>query len=444
MSNVLAIAAVTQILKDLLNDALIQGDASKALGADFTVTALPPDRIVAKEASEQGTHLNLFLHRITPNAALRNADLPTRSGDGALVTRPRLALDLHYILTAVAAEELHAEILLGYAMQLFHETAILPREQIRAALELSGMDRILPQDFDLLRASDIADQIELLKITPHTLSMDDMSKMWTALQANYRTTVAYDVSLVLIERALPTRPSLPVLSRGGPVDAATGRDPGVILRPDLMAGVPTLTGIAPRDGQQVMRLGGEVRLTGHALAGGEARVRFTRPGSAEVLELAPLAPSTPHRVTFRLPGGAPLAPADPAAGSAADPGAWRIGTYTVELVIRDEDGRESTSNALAIALAPRSTPAVAADPGGVRLTMSAEPPIRPGQSVAILLGRQMQLLDSPASPVSEAEAVFAGLRPGAKLAARLRVDGIDSPVIDMASDPPSLVTVTVP
>ncbi|MCB1314072.1 MAG: DUF4255 domain-containing protein, partial [Sedimentitalea sp.] len=69
----------------------------------------------------------------------------------------------------------------GYAMQLFHETAILPREQIRAALELSGMDRILPQDFDLLRASDIADQIELLKITPHTLSMDDMSKMWTAL-----------------------------------------------------------------------------------------------------------------------------------------------------------------------------------------------------------------------------------------------------------------------
>jgi hypothetical protein len=42
MSNVLAIAAVTQLLKDLLNDALINGDVTAALGADFTVSALPP------------------------------------------------------------------------------------------------------------------------------------------------------------------------------------------------------------------------------------------------------------------------------------------------------------------------------------------------------------------------------------------------------------------
>ena len=50
MSNVLAIAAVTQLLKDLLNDALINGDVGQALGADFSVTALPPDRVVAENA----------------------------------------------------------------------------------------------------------------------------------------------------------------------------------------------------------------------------------------------------------------------------------------------------------------------------------------------------------------------------------------------------------
>ena len=124
-------------------------------------------------------------------------------------------MDLHYILTAVSGEELHAEILLGYAMQLFHETAILGRETIRAALDLAAIDTILPADFDPIRAAELADQIELLKITPRTLSMDDMSKLWTAFQTSYRTTVAYDVSLVLIERELPARPTLPVLSRGG-------------------------------------------------------------------------------------------------------------------------------------------------------------------------------------------------------------------------------------
>lgn len=276
MSNVLAIAAVTQVLKDLLNNALIDGDASQALGADFTVTALPPDRVVAEQASDQGTHLNLFLHRITPNAAMRNTDLPTRTRDGQMVCRPRLAIDLHYILTAVASEELHAEILLGYAMQLFHEIAILPREQIRSALEISGMDQILPQAFDLIRASDLADQIELLKITPHPLSMDDMSKMWTALQASYRTTVAYDVSLVLIERELPIRPSLPVLTRGGLADPVTGRDPGINIRPDLITPVPTLVTIEPADGQQAMRLSGDIVLTGFALDGGGSNCTLLR------------------------------------------------------------------------------------------------------------------------------------------------------------------------
>ena len=160
MSNVLAVAAVTQLLKDLINDTLINGIVSQVTGADFAVTALPPNRVVAEDAADQQTQLNLFLYRVSPNAALRNADLPTRGGSGDLVSRPRLALDLHYILTAVSAEELHAEILLGYAMQLFHEQAILNRETIRAALDLATFDDILPQDFDPLRASELADQIE--------------------------------------------------------------------------------------------------------------------------------------------------------------------------------------------------------------------------------------------------------------------------------------------
>ncbi len=444
MSNVLAIAAVTQLLKDLINDALIDGDVSQAMGADFTVTALPPDRIVARNGESQATQLNVFLHRITPNAALRNTDLPTRDSEGRLVRRPRLALDLHYMLTAVSASELHAEILLGYAMQLFHETAILPREQIRTALSSGIPGNILPDDFGVIRVAELADQIELIKITPRTLSMDDMSKMWTALQTSYRTTVAYDVSLVLIERELPVRPPLPVLSRGGPVDPATRRDPGVTVRPDLLSGVPTVSSIEPMDGHPVMRLGGRIALSGTALDRGDATARFTEPGSGMVLELAPVLPTGPSRLLVQLPSGPALAASHPLAGTGADPGAWRIGPYSIGVGLIGGDGRESETNALPLALAPASAPSAAPSAGGTTITVTCQPAIRPGQTVAILAGQEMALVDSPVTPASSASAEFTGLAPGSQVPVRLRVDGVDSPVIDLGADPPVLETVTIP
>ncbi len=445
MSNVLAIAAVTQLLKDMLNDAMINGEVSQVMGADFAVTALPPDRVVNDQADQQQPTLNVFLHRITPNAALQQDDFPTRDSSGRLIRRPRLALNLHYMLTAIGADELQAEILLGYAMQMFHETPILGREQIRSALQLAGPpDDLLPDNLGLVQAAALADQAELIKITPHTLSMDDMSKMWTALQARYRTTVAYDVSLVLIERELPTRPTLPVLSRGGLPDPVTGRDPGVLVQPNLNATAPCLLSIEPLDGQPVMRLGGQVALTGVGFTRGDARVLFTEPGTGSVLELAPLAPATDRRLVVQLPAGPPLAGAHPLANSAADPGAWRIGPFHIEVRLTEPDGRETLTNALPAALAPAAVPMAAPDPGGTLITIDTEPRIRAGQRVAIIVGGEMQLLTSPGAPAAQVQAVFAGLPSGVSLPIRLRVDDVDSPVIDRSTDPPSLITVAIP
>lgn len=447
MSNVLAIAAVTQLLKDLINDTLINGNVSQALGADFTVTALPPDRIVA-DNGDQATQLNLFLYSVSPNGALRNEDLPTRDRAGQITRRPRLALDLHYILTAVSGEELHAEILLGYAMQLFHESAILGRETIRQALELATIDDVLPQEFDPIRASELADQVEVLKITPRTLSTDDMSKLWTAFQASYRTTVAYDVSLVLIERELPERSPLPVLSRGGFTDPATGRDPGPIVRPNLLSTVPTVTSMQAGDGQPVMRLGGTVVVTGYNLDGGmpgaEVSVRFTEPGTGVVMIMAPQAPAAPNRLVVRLPEIAAVVSGNPAEGTINDPARWRIGAYFVDVEVSRADGRDMVSNALPLALAPASTPSAVAVPPDIEITMSCAPPIRPGQTLAILAGQQMRVLASPAAAADEATATFSGLVSGSEVPVRLRVDGIDSPVIDLSTTPPSLTTVTIP
>lgn len=102
------------------------------------------------------------------------------------------------------------------------------------------------------------------------------------------------------------------------------------------------------------------------------------------------------------------------------------------------------TSALSIALAPASVASAAAVAAGTEITMTCAPPIRPGQSVAVLVGQEMAQVASPGAPTEQVQAVFAALPSGAELAVRLRIDGIDSPVIDRQADPPHLETVAIP
>jgi len=137
MSNALAIAAVTAVLKDLIENGLVSDSIATSVG-DVVVTALPPDRISI--GTDERAQLNLFLYQVTQN---RNADWVSRErhGDRPPLTReprstnPPLALDLHYLLTAYGAKDFQAELLLGYALQLFHEMPVLTREVIHTALK---------------------------------------------------------------------------------------------------------------------------------------------------------------------------------------------------------------------------------------------------------------------------------------------------------------------
>src|SRR5262249_2635616 len=150
--------------------------------------------------------------------------------------------------------------LLGYAMQLLHETPVLARDAIRAALippTVTGA--ILPPALQALAASDLADQVEQLKICPAFLNTEELSKLWSALQAHYRPTAAYQVSVVLIEATRSTRTPLPVLTRG-PVDPLTGRERGIIAQPDLTPPFPTLLAVRPPHQQPSAHLGDTLTL----------------------------------------------------------------------------------------------------------------------------------------------------------------------------------------
>ncbi len=147
---------------------------------------------------------------MTPNQGWRNAGLPARDWSGDRTGNPPLALDLHYLLTATAPRDIYPEIIMGFAMQMLHETGVLSRELIAKALDpMAPPSDFIPQ----LKFAELAEQVEQIRVTPAALTVDDISKLWTGFQGRYRMSVAYIVTVVLIQTLRSTRSSLPVVTR---------------------------------------------------------------------------------------------------------------------------------------------------------------------------------------------------------------------------------------
>ncbi|MGY3149394.1 hypothetical protein ACVWYQ_006393 [Bradyrhizobium sp. USDA 3397] len=437
MSNALAIASVTRVLKDLLNDGFVNHDVSGAIGGNVTVTALPPDRISTDVDAAQTSQINLFLHQVTPNSGWRNRDLPTRNTEGQRLGNPLLSLNLHYLVTAYGAEELHSEILLGYAMLLLHENTVLTREAIRSSLAGVAVDQeSLPPALRAVAGSELAEQQELIRITPANLSTEEMSKLWSAFQARYRPTAAYEVSVVLMESKRPRRAPLPVLTRGRR-DPDTGREEGITASPTLLPPYPTLTALTFADEMNVVRMGEVVTLEGHYLASDEIVVCFTDPRTRRAFSLKAVAGGTPLRRTVQLPSDPATGPV--AADAPENPENWRPGPYDVTIVLKPpgEDAAR-TSNALAMMLAPRIV-SVAYAAASKQINVECSPPVGKNQRVSLIVGQR----EVPAESITTAstrQLTFstAGIVPGTYWV-RLRVDGAESILIDRSARPPAFV-----
>lgn len=429
MSNALAIAGTTAVLKDLLDSGLIDHRVTDVLGAGVLVTSLAPDTVPI-DGDGAVPRLNLFLYQVTQNAGWRNVDLPSRDAQGRRASNPPLALDLHYLLTAYGAAELQAEVLLGYGLQMLHQNAVLSRQAIRTALVPEPVSAaLLPSVYQALRSADLADQVELLKITPSPMSTEEISRLWAALQAHYRPTAAFQVSVVLIEPVAPAVTPLPVLTRGRNI-AGTGRDEGVIVTPGLVPPYPALESVltAVHATPSVFRLGDTVTVSGHHLAGTARAIllRSDRLGVEHEIALANGTDETSFDVV--IPGL---------------PAALPAGLYQLQLrVLRAGDAMPRISGALPVALAPAITsfPPIAMSRSAANvlsIRIGCQPEVRVGQKVALL----MDTLEASAQPFTANTATldfrFADAPPaGATPLLRLRVDDIESVVVNRGVRPP--------
>jgi hypothetical protein len=429
MSTALAIASVTHVLKDLLNNGLIDRDVTGATGGNVTVTSLPPDRIDAASTTAQ-SQLNLFMYRVTPNQGWRNVGLPSHDQCGERRGNPPLALDLHYLLTSYGANELHAEILLGYGMQLLHETPVLSRDAIRRSLappvEFPSGD--LPPELLALSSSKLAEQIEQVKIAPESLNTEEISKLWAAFQAKYRPTSAYVATVVLIESEKSTKAALPVRGRG--LYVVPLRQPVIEkIMSQVKSGDPIVE-------YQPILAGHNLVIGGRQLNGDGLVVRFgdilVEPASKDVSD---------KRVIVPIPSG------------------LEAGIQGVQIIHRMSMGsppqphRGVESNLAAFVLSPHIEPVnvtnvagTGADPRSADVELTVKPAIGQSQRVVLILNEFVAAPSSPpaspfsysfiapprppSSPPGPTENVTIGVR-GVKAGdylVRVQVDGAESPL----------------
>jgi uncharacterized protein DUF4255/IPT/TIG domain-containing protein len=385
MSNPFAIATVTAVLDELLGPiAMVSG-----LAGTLVVSRAPH---LVRVGDERPRRLNLFLYQVTPNAALRNAELPVRDSRGDLVSQPVLALNLYYLITAYGADddETEAQLMLAHAMSLLHDNPVLPRKYIRKVVTARSE----------LNGSDLAEQVEMVKLTPHPLSADDLFKLWSAFQTGYRLSTAYQAAVVLIERPHPTRPTLPV------------REPRVYVRPFDR---PVIRGVSP----QVAKVGATLKVHGNGLASESVVVRI---GSA-----SPVSPVTaaPDELTAVLPSS------------------LTAGINTVQVIHQTQLGDPPVphagieSNQAAFMLVPTILPgAPATIARGATLTLPLSPPVGRAQRVALLLGDRAipippRLPDTPA-PAASLDFPIPPDFPVGTFLMRVRVDDAES---ELATDP---------
>lgn len=226
MSAPTAVGRVSESLRNLL-----LGEMS--LTPEVPVTLLAPD--------EQGgqRRVNLFLYKVHENPYLRNQDWQLSPDDPTRIVPPPLSLNLYYLLTPYAKNQqdlgnatLHE--ILGEAMRVFYEHAIVPDEFLAGGLDGAR---------------------EQIKIVQNGLDMEELSQVWSTFSEPFRLSVLYEVSVVQLDQSTD-RPLPPRVREIGPPRVGAPYRPPVVEAMEPGGGPP----------------GTEVIFSGRGLDGWSARV----------------------------------------------------------------------------------------------------------------------------------------------------------------------------
>lgn len=394
MSTYKSIAGVSQSLVNLLGDRMTETAA---------ITVAPPD---VKLDQVSDPRLNMYLYHLSENPFLKNQEIPG-TGYSGVYGHPPLSLNLHYIFTAFGHSEsgpdadMQAQFILGDAMRVMHDYAVISADLMQ--LKSPGKTIL---DLSLL------DEFEQIRVTLQPKSLEEISKIWTALpRVNFRRSVTYEVAVVQIESRQPRTLGLPVRERR--VYALTMHSPQI---EEVFRQPPVL-----RTKVAAVEEGETLRLTGRS---------FQSPDTSVIVDgvtdmSAAITALQDDQIDLTIPVGA-----------------LAIGIHSLQVVQKVKliviDHRPPvprgafTSNLTGFQLLPKITgPASLASPGVI--SVPVQPAVKPIQERALLLGDHVvtgvapQPSDPPANnilfqlPQPPNEPI-----PPATYLMRVRIDSVES------------------
>ena len=360
MSDFRAIGGVSATLQTLLGDRMEWPDGITS--APITVGP-PPFSALDVNPRLELPRVNLFLYRVTENGFLQNQEIPGR-GTGSGFGHPPLSLNLHYLVTAYGNEEImvggtaffddsNAQFLLGSAMRVLHDLPVIT-PNLATARAPSGA---------IILHESLRDDFEQVKTTLEPLTLDDFSKIWTALSLRMRLGASYVVNVVQIESRRRRTFPRPV---GQPASATVPPLPTDAPAPGPMIYVfpiqtPTITDVRVRRlGDTVeqsiayARIGDTLVLRGTSIFAPITMVAF---GDVEV----PASFAGPDRVEAAVPDATILG-----LGPIPPERQLQPGVRTARIILRDPmvPGTRFASNEAPFMLVPAVNPATLAYAGG--------------------------------------------------------------------------------
>lgn len=132
-----------------------------------------PKEIIADNSSAL---LSVYLYRVVENPFVKN-QFPI-SGTGDRLRKPPLTLDLNYMITPLLKDPGDRQIVLGKVMQVLYDRAIL-------------------EGADLVPPFDQAD--EPIRIILNPVPLEEITKIWQAMELDYKLSVCYVVRVTLID-----------------------------------------------------------------------------------------------------------------------------------------------------------------------------------------------------------------------------------------------------
>ena len=172
MANIFAVHSVGSSIATFLRNTYPQQLAGRNMPTcSFELTSSGQ---LAGDISET-TQVTLYLYRITVNEHSRQ----TRRSAAPTESFVPLGLDLHYLLTAWAANPLDEQVTLAWAIRQLHQYPVLDASSLSPEAGW-GSD-------------------EVIQIIPAELTTEDVMRIWDALDPAYRISMSYVARLVRLD-----------------------------------------------------------------------------------------------------------------------------------------------------------------------------------------------------------------------------------------------------